>query len=55
MAGDALDPALGKCEDFKSEKLALQHEVVGSRGHILIMSPNSRPELAGVCRVLVQV
>lgn len=41
------NPTVGNCSDLKEEKSALQ-QLVGSRGHILVMTPKYHPELAGV-------
>lgn len=38
---------LGNCPDFRDQPSLLQMEVE-SRGHILVMSPKSHPEVAGV-------
>lgn len=40
------DTILGNLLDIKNETPALQH-LVESRGHILLLSPNLHPELAG--------
>lgn len=38
---------LGNCPDFRDQPSMLQIEVE-KRGHILVMSPKSHPEVAGV-------
>ena len=42
----SMNYVLGKCEDFRNEKGALQ-TLVEARGHILVMSPKGHCELAG--------
>lgn len=42
-----LNTVLGNVPDFKKGMSALQH-VVHSHGHILLLSPNFHPEVAGV-------
>ena len=42
-----IDHVLGSLPDFKNERTALRH-TVEKRGHILVLSPEFHPEVAGV-------